>query len=39
MITDVYEAAFDKYFDLMGVRCSQKEKSAVIQHGITIMAP
>ncbi len=26
MITDVYEAAFDKYFDLMGVRCSQKEK-------------
>ena len=26
IITDVYEAAFDKYFDLMGVRCSQKEK-------------
>lgn len=26
MLTDEYDAAFDKYFDLMGVQCTQKEK-------------
>lgn len=26
MITDYYESAFDKYFDLMGVQCTQKDK-------------
>lgn len=26
MLTDEYDTAFDKYFDLMGVQCTQKEK-------------
>ncbi|MDE5995759.1 MAG: alpha-galactosidase [Eubacterium sp.] len=26
LISDDYEAAFDKYFDLMGVECTQKDK-------------